>query len=166
MKQIASALLLLCFAIAVSAKDKPRITVQVVDTQTSERQYTYTTRGTAGTSSTTCNTNGNGTVYGTSSGSTIDGTINTSSNTNCTTTTQPGTPPTTQVRSITQEHVRVIMADGTHVTLWCQAGFRSCASLRPGSYSAEVKGNTVWIYAHDLSGKEHKIKYKAVGGDW
>ena len=31
-----------------------------------------------------------------------------------------------------------------------------------GAYSAEVDGNTVWIYIRDLSGKESKIKYKAV----
>ncbi len=148
------------------AKEKPRITVQVVGTQTSERQYTYTIPGTAGTSTTNCNTNGNGSVYGTTNGSTINGTVDTNSTTNCTTTSQPGTPPSTHVSSIAQEHVRAIMADGTHVTLWCQAGFRRCASLQPGYYSAEVKGNTVWMYAHDLSGKEHKIKYKAVGGDW
>ena len=58
------------------------------------------------------------------------------------------------------------MPDGTHVRLSCQAGFHSCDFLRPGNYSAEIKENTVWMYAHDLSGKEHKIKYRAVGGDW
>lgn len=57
------------------------------------------------------------------------------------------------------------MADGTHVTLWCQVGFRQCVSLKAGSYSAEVDGNTVWMYIRDLSGKEHKVKYKAVSVD-
>jgi len=57
------------------------------------------------------------------------------------------------------------MADGTRVTLWCQAGLRKCVSLQPGSYSAEVDGNTVWMYVRELSGKERKIKYKAVSVD-
>jgi hypothetical protein len=166
MRGISLTLLVLSLATTTVAKDKPRITVEVVGTQSSERQYTYTVPGTSGTSSTNCNTNGNGSVYGTSNGNSNNGTINTNSTTNCTTTSRPGTPSTTGVRSIAQENVRVIMPDGQHVTLWCQAGFRACAGLRPGNYSAEVKGNSLWIYAHDLSGKEHKVKYKAVGGDW
>ena len=54
------------------------------------------------------------------------------------------------------------MPDGVHTTLWCQAQFRNCASLEAGYYAAQVKGNTVWIYIRDVSGKEHKIKYKAM----
>lgn len=73
---------------------------------------------------------------------------------------EPGTP-----RSITQERVHAIMADGRHVTLWCEKVFRRCDYLQPGSYSAEVKGNTVWIYVLDLSSKEHKIRYKVADGD-
>lgn len=152
---------------ATFSKSKSRVTtIQVVGTQSGEREYAYTIPGTTGKSTTTCNTNGNGSVYATDNGSTINGNINTDSTTNCTTTTQPSTPPSTHVGYIAQEYVRAIMPDGTHVTLWCQVGFRKCASLQPGTYSAEVKGNTVWMYAHDLSGKEHKVKYKAVGGDW
>lgn len=150
MRLLSSALLALLLTTATLAKEKPRITVQVVGTQTSERQYTYQTPGTAGTSTTNCDVN--------------DAAVNTSID--CKTTSNPGTSPSNHTRTITQEHVRAIMPDGTHVTLWCQAGFRSCASLRAGYYPAEVKGNTVWMYGHDLSGKEHKIKYKAVGGDW
>jgi hypothetical protein len=166
MSRISAALIVLILATPVLAKDKPRITVQVVGTETGSRQFAYTTPGTAGTSTTNCTASGNGSVYGTTYGNAVNGTVDTNSTTNCTTTNRPGTPPTTVVGSVAQEHVRAIMADGTHVTLWCQAGFRQCASLRPGYYSAEVKGNTVWMFAHDLSGKEHKIKYKAVGGDW
>jgi hypothetical protein len=55
------------------------------------------------------------------------------------------------------------MPDGAHVTLWCQTGFRRCVSLPAGSYSGEVKGNTVWMYVADLDGTEHKVKYKAAG---
>ncbi len=151
---------------SANKKEKPRIIVEVVETQTSQHQFTTTIPGTAGTSDTTCNTNGNGSVYGTSNGGTVNGTVNTNSTTNCTTTSQPGTPPATLNESITQEYVRVIWPGGTHVTLWCQAGFRKCFTLAPGRYQAEPKGNVVWIYANDLSGKEHKLNYKAVGQGW
>lgn len=164
MKRISLVLVVVFFASAASAKDKPRITVQVVGTQSSEQPETYTTRGTAAISTTNCNTNGNGSVDGTDDGSTINGTLDTHSTTNCTTTSQPGRPATTHTLYYLQENVQAIMPDGTHVTLWCQVGFRKCDSLRPGYYSAEIAGNTVWMYAHDLSGKEHKIKYKYVGG--
>jgi hypothetical protein len=56
------------------------------------------------------------------------------------------------------------MPDGTHVTLWCQRGFRKCSTLNGGYYSAEINGDSVWIFGHDLGGKEHKIKYHYVGG--
>jgi hypothetical protein len=137
-------------------KDNPTITVQVVNTQASTRQFTYTTAGRNGTSSTTCNTNGS--AIDTGSVTSIN------ANTDCTTTSTPATPPQTHVRSIAQEHVFAIMPDGSHVTLWCQAGFRHCYYLQPGTYTAEVKGNSLWMYAHDLSGKVHKVKYHAVGG--
>ena len=165
MRRISAPLVVLCLAGAAFAKEKPRVNVQVVETQTSERQYTSTVAGTAGTSTTTCNTSGNQTVYGTNRGSTVKGAVDTNSSSTCTTTSRPATPPTTQVRSIKQEHVQAIMEDGTHVTLWCQAGLRKCVSLNPGTYSAEVDGNTVWMYIRDLSGKENKIKYKAVSVD-
>ncbi len=148
---------------AAFAKGKPRITIEVVNSETSQRQYTYTTPGRKGTSQTNCNTNGttNGTIndYGV-------GPIQTSStgnsNTNCTTTTTAATPPQTYVRSITQEHVNAILPDGRQVTLWCQNGFRHCDYLLPGKYEAEIDGNSLFVYVHDLSGKEHRIKYKAV----
>jgi hypothetical protein len=165
MRRLSATLVVLLFACAAFAKEKPRVNVQVVETQTSDRQYTSTVAGTAGTSTTTCNANGNQTVYGTSRGSTVKGAVNTNSTSTCTTTSRPATPPTTQVRSIRQEHVQAIMEDGTHVTLWCQAGLRKCVSLHTGAYSAEVDGNTVWIYIRDLSGKEQKLKYKAVSVD-
>jgi len=162
MRRISATLVVLFLAGAAFAKEKPRVTVQVVETETSERQYTRTVAGTAGVSTTSCNTSGNQTVYGTSRGSTVQGAVDTNSSTTCTTTSRPATPPSTQVRSIKQQHVQAIMADGTHVTLWCQAGLRKCVSLEPGHYSAEVDGNTVWVYVRELSGKERKIKYKAV----
>src|SRR6266403_1165013 len=149
MRRISTTLVVLCLASAAFAKDKPRVTVQVVETETSERRSSYVVPGTDAKSTTTCNKSA----------------IDTDSTSTCTTTARPATPPTTQVRSIRQENVEAIMADGTHVTLWCQAGFRQCISLKAGYYSAEVDGNTVWMYIRDLSGKEHKVKYKAVSID-
>lgn len=147
----------LVFALCALAKDKPRITIQVIGTDTSTRQFTYYVPGTNGHSETNCD--GNATAIDAGGGvTTANGT------TNCTTTTTPGTPATTGVRSIPQAHVHAIMPDGAHITLWCQSGFRHCDTLSAGYYSAEVGGNTVWMFGRDLSGKEHKIKYHYVGG--
>jgi TPR repeat protein len=55
------------------------------------------------------------------------------------------------------------LPDGRQVTLWCQEGFRQCDNLLPGKYESEIDGTAVFVFVHDLSGKEHKIKYKAVG---
>ncbi len=146
------------------AKDKPRVTIEVVNSEASQRRYSYTTPGRKGTSETNCNTNGttNGTVTDYGVGPTQIN-ANTNANTNCTTTTTPASPPQTYVRSITQEHVSAILPDGRQVTLWCQEGFRHCDDLLPGKYESEIDGNAVFVLVHDLSGKEHKIKYKAVG---
>lgn len=150
--------ILLC-SVGVFAGEKPRINIQVVGTEDGQRQYTYTVAGTPAQTTTSCNTDANKTEYNTRNVS--DTSI--SGNTTCTTTSQPATPPTTQVRSVKQEDVHAVMPKGEHVTLWCQAGLRRCDSLPAGSYSAEVKGNTVWIYVADLDGTEHKVKYKAAG---
>jgi hypothetical protein len=156
-------LLALFLPVASFAGDKQKITIEVVNSETSQRQYTYTTPGRKGTSETSCNTNGttNGTVTDYGIGPTQ---INADSNanTNCTTTTTAATPPQTHVGSITQEHVFAILPDGRQVTLWCQEGFRHCDNLLPGKYEAEIDGNALFVLVHDLSGKEHKIKYKAV----
>ena len=165
MRRISTTLVVLCLASAAFAKDKPRVTVQVVETETSERQSSYVVPGTDAKSTTTCNKSASETVYAKDNGRTVKEAVDTDSTSTCTTTARPATPPTTQVRSIRQENVEAIMADGTHVTLWCQAGFRQCISLKAGYYSAEVDGNTVWMYIRDLSGKEHKVKYKAVSID-
>jgi len=143
---------------ALTPKDKPTIEIQVVDTLTSQREYTQYIPGTAGNSTTNCN--GNATVYGTGGGNaTINGTEN------CRTRTNPGTAPSTVQRSIEQAHVQALMPDGRHITLWCQQGFRRCAKLTPGSYSAELEGNSVWMKVFDLDGTTtHKIKYHFEGG--
>jgi hypothetical protein len=144
--------------LALLAKDKPTLNIQVVDTQTSQREYTRYIPGTQARSTTSCDTNS--TVYGTGSGTaTANGTAN------CTTTTNPGRAPSTVLRSIEQTHVQATMPDGRHVTLWCQQGFRRCSKLTPGSYIAELAGNSVWIQVYDLDGTtKHKIKYRFEGG--
>ena len=77
----------------------------------------------------------------------------------------------------------VILADGSHVTLWCQGMWRNCVVLKHQPYDADVDldKSIVWIYTqHDSSwgsafgghsesdqgkGKEHKIKYR-ISGNW
>ena len=139
------------------AKATSRIEIEVVDTSTSERQFTYSVPGTAGQSSTTCDSSATAINLG-------GGLATANGNTNCNTTTTPGAPARTVVRSIPQAHVHAIMPDGTQITLWCQQSFRRCSTLSAGTYPAEVDGNSVWVYGHELGGKEHKVKYHYVGG--
>jgi len=72
----------------------------------------------------------------------------------------------------------VILADGSHVALWCQYYGRRCVILRKGTYDADVdlsKG-VIWIYTQSNGtalaaqtdqgkGKIHKVKYR-VSGVW
>jgi hypothetical protein len=97
-------------------------------------------------------------VYG------IGGTATANGTTNCQTTTTPGRPPSTVQRSIEQTHVRAVLPDGRHVTLWCQPGFRRCSKLEPGTYMGELDGNSVWMQVYELDGrKTHRIKYRFEG---
>ena len=45
----------LSMPVASFAKDKPRVTIEVVNSETGQRQYTYTTPGREGRSETNCN---------------------------------------------------------------------------------------------------------------
>jgi hypothetical protein len=72
-------------------------------------------------------------------------------------------PPTIYNTTVPQMDVHAIMPNGIHVTLWCQTGFHQCANLLPGDYPAEIKGNSFYVHTNDFGGKEHKIKYHAVG---
>jgi hypothetical protein len=157
MRRTISASCLLLLATLALAKDKPRITIQVVDSQTSVRQFAYNLPGTASNSTTNCNGSATATAPG-------GGVVTANGTTNCRTTTTPGAPSRAVVRSIPQAHVHAIMPDSRQITLWCQQGFRRCSTLSAGTYNAEVDGNTVWIFAHDLGGKEHKVKYHYIGG--
>ena len=143
-------------ATTVVAKENRTVKIQVVDTQDSQRQFTYYIPGSPSQSTTKCNENAS--VYGSGNVATVNGTEN------CQTTTTTGRAPSTGVRSIAQEHVHAIY-NNAHITLWCQAGFRRCSRPSPGTYDGEISGNSVWLYAYDLDGiKFHKVKYRYVGG--
>src|SRR5882672_7388101 len=137
MRRLSTALVVLFVAGTAFAEEKPRVIVQVVDAETSARESSYTVAGSPAVSKTNCATSGNQTVYGKDNGRTVKASVDTNSASSCTTVSQPATAPTTQVRSIRQENVQALMADGTRVTLWCQQGVRKCVSLQPGNYSAE-----------------------------
>jgi len=144
-----------------SDKEKSTIVIQVVDSNTWQRDVAIHHAGTA--SQTNCDTTGstNGTIYDTGgSTSTVSATSN--ATTNCTTT--PGRPAYTTHREIRQESIHAIMPDGTRVVLWCQAAWRKCASLAPGTYNAEPDGKSaVRIYVYSLVDKTKligKVKYR------
>ena len=143
------------------AKEKPTFQIEVVGTDAWQRDLAIHHAATAGTSDTNCNTNGN--IDATTYGNTTTGNVN--ATTNCTTSTTPGTPAYTTHHAIQQESVHAIL-NGQHVTLWCQAGFRKCANLTPGLYTAEADGDKavrIYVYSlisHKLMGK---MKYRLVG---
>ena len=126
MKVATSLFLLSVLPLSLLAKEKPRVTVEVVNSQQSVRHWTEHILGTDSRSQTNCDTNGTATDTG-------GDTASINATTNCSTTTTPGTPARTVEHSIAQEHVYAIMPDGSHVTLWCQNGFRRCESLSAGS---------------------------------
>ena len=79
-------------------KDKPVVTIQVVSSQASVRESTFTTPATASKAKTSCDTSSD--YY---------------ANTDCTTTITPGVPAETHTNRIQQETVRAIMPNGDHV---------------------------------------------------
>ncbi len=156
--------LTMCLALplVVFAKDQPTFQIEVLGTDAWQRDIAIQHAGTAGTSNTNCDTNGN--VNTSTYGNMTNGNVN--ATTNCTTTSTPGTPAYTTHAAIQQESVHAIL-NGQHVMLWCQAGFRKCANLTPGTYTAEPDGDKavrIYVYSlisHKLMGK---IKYRLVGG--
>jgi hypothetical protein len=152
----------LCIALpmAVFANDQPTFQIEVVGTDAWQRDLAIHHAAAAGTSDTNCNTNGN--IDATTYGNTTSGSVN--ATTNCATTSTPGTPAYTTHHAIQQESVHAIL-NGQHVTLWCQAGFRKCANLSPGTYTAEADGDKavrIYVYSlisHKLMGK---MKYRLV----
>ncbi len=128
---------------AVSSKPSGPITIQVVGSGQSTRSVGVFVPGTATQSSTSC-----------------AGTATTAS---CNTVTNPGSPARIQSVQIPQAHVQAIMPDGRHIALWCQNGFRRCATLEAGNYAADVSGNALWVHTYQLDGKLVKIKFQYVG---
>jgi hypothetical protein len=152
--------ILVASPLSVIAKDKETLQIEVVGTDAWQRDVAIHHAATAGTSDTNCNTNGS--VDATTYGNTTNGSVN--ATTNCTTSTTPGTPAYTSHYAIQQESVHAIL-NGQHVTLWCQAGFRKCANLAPGTYTAEADGDkSVRIYVYSLISHKlmGKVKYRLV----
>jgi hypothetical protein len=143
MKRLLLMFALVSLATPSNAKQKNTVTIQVVSSQASAQEFQRTWPATAGTAKTTCNTSGD--------------------LTNCTTTSTEGQPARPFIQHIPQVHIRVIMPDVSHVTLWCRDVWRRCVSLEPGSYDADLKGDAAWVYTHELSGTMRKTKYHAVG---
>jgi hypothetical protein len=164
---------LMVLATTCPAKEKAHSTMTVVNTELTQRQVQYQTSGTPGHATTDCSSNGSGTINGRIySGGTVSGTVDAHTTTNCRTEYEPGKPPEVVTRSIDQAYVHGILATGFHVTLWCQAAWRACATLAPGVYRIEwdskgpwENGKTVWVYATSARGKEGKIKYH-YAGEW
>jgi hypothetical protein len=157
-KLITTFALLSLASLPLLGKGKPTITIRVVDSNTWQRDLAIHHAPTA--SQTNCDTsaNTNGTIIDSSVYATTDAT------TNCTTT--PGSPAYTSHMYIAQDTTHAIMPDGTHVLLWCQKGFRKCASLAPGTYQAEADGdNAVKIHVYSLvtHKPQGKIKYRVIG---
>lgn len=151
-----------CIVLTVTAfaKDRPTLQLEVVGTDAWQRDLAIRHAATSGSSNSNCNTNGS--VDATTYGNTTSGSVN--ATTNCSTTTTPGSPAYTTHQPIQQETVHAIL-NGQHVTLWCQAGFRKCANLAPGTYTAEADGDKalrIYVYSlitHKLMGK---MKYRLV----
>jgi hypothetical protein len=159
MKKLISVVVILGVScLPVLGKDKPKITIQVVDSNNWQRQFDVHHGGTA--SQTNCDTNGN--TNGTITDSSVYATTN--ATTNCTT--KPGSPAYTTHGYIAQNTTHAIMPDGTHVMLWCQAGFRKCSNLAPGTYQAEADGDNalrVYVYSLVTHKPQGKLKYHVTG---
>jgi hypothetical protein len=82
---------------------------------------------------------------------------------NCTTVEHPGTAPTVVTQTFYQVWLNTVIG-ARHVKLWCTKMYRDCRDLSAGSYSREIKGDSVYLDTFNLEGKKKKrIKYKAVG---
>lgn len=116
------------------AGQRPQFVLEIVKTTQTELASSYYTPGTPSQSHTSCN----GTSVNSGSTGTLDA--------DCTTTTSPGTPARSGTRYSYSEDMRVIMPDGSHLMLWCRAGYRTCLHLAAGRYTAERDKDTVWIF--------------------
>jgi hypothetical protein len=127
-------LLVVLLAAPGYAGEKPQFMLEVVTAVQTEQAYGYTVPGTPSQSRTNCN------------GTSIDSGTTANLNADCATTTTPGSPARSGTRYGYSEDMRVIMPDGSHLTLWCREGYRICLHLAAGKYWAERDKDTVWIY--------------------
>lgn len=175
--QAGPAALAVCAAVALFAKDKPRITINVVRVDVMKSQEAVDVPPTKRKTSSTC---------AATLSDPYPGALGTSTaNSNCETTTTPGSPASTQLVTVRRSFVRIIFPDGSkdgkHVTLVCKPGFftptirgaaggrggpiaERCRIPDPGAYEAEVSGNNVTVVSHNLEGKEQKDTFTAAGG--
>ncbi len=150
------------------AASKPQFQLELVNSVQTNSIQTYYVPGTPSHSTTDCN--------GTATGS---GTT-TNLNTDCTTTTTAGRAAYSGTRYSYSEDIRVIMPDNSHLTLWCQEGFRTCLHLASGKYRAERDKDKIWIYCtyanqkdwdetgmspgqREASHQVNRVKYRVVG---
>jgi hypothetical protein len=90
------------------ADKKPQFSLEVVKSVQTQQVHSYYVPGTPSQSTTTCN--------GSSTNTGDTGTLNA----DCTTTTTQGRAPQSGTRYSYSEDMRVIMPDGSRLTLWCQ----------------------------------------------
>jgi hypothetical protein len=126
-------LLLLPFEPSYAAK-KPQFQLQVIKPIQTLNTTTYSVPGTPSRSDSNCT----GTVTQSGANSTV--------NAGCNTTTTPGTEASVGTGYRYSEDIRVLLPGGSHVTLWCQEGFRTCLHLKTGTYWAERYKDNIWIY--------------------
>jgi hypothetical protein len=126
-------ILLLSIKSGFAAKRKA-FQIEIVKAEQTLRTSTYTVPGTPSRSDTKCG----GTAETTGTTSTV--------NADCQTTTTPGQAPASGAMYHYAEDIRVVMPDGSHLTVWCQQGLRACLHLKAGKYWAERDGDKIWIY--------------------
>ncbi len=120
------------------------VKISVVETMTSQKNFSLPIRGTPTTATTDCDSN-----Y-----------------THCSTTITPGSDPTRLDFSLGQVYVKAVLPNGQRIMLWCQAALRNCAKLEPGQYDADIKGKTVWLDVVYPNGMIVKIKYHIRSKGW
>jgi hypothetical protein len=142
-------------AVVASGENKARIKVQVIETMRSEYQRSAVVPGTASTTTTDCNITA--TVFGS------PGIASANGHADCNSTSTPGRHAAVITVPVEWAEVHVRMPDNRRISVHCQPVFRACWDLDPGLYEADIHGNALLIFAHDLEGKERGIKFSVVG---
>jgi hypothetical protein len=143
----ATAVVLFASVFTCQGKKLPLTPITVIGDRDSYRTAYFQTPGTNGTSTASCNT-----------------APGTTGQVNCTMVTTPGRPASTNAVNIPQVEVFAVdEMDGSHITLWCQRGLRTCSSLQKGEYQVEQDGDVYWVHAQDAKGKKTRIKFHNIG---